>query len=91
FNGVKFWFIRHHFGFQPLSFRHLWLGVIALGAWYLSTLLPALPNYIIDIIVRSTLLTILFVVPVYLLRISEDVNEKVESGLKGILHFLKKT
>ena len=90
FNAVKFWFIRHHFGFQPLSFRHLWLGVIALGAWYLSTLLPALPNYIIDIVVRSALLTALFVIPVYLLKISEDVNEKVESGLKGILHFLKK-
>ncbi|HZK06996.1 MAG TPA: polysaccharide biosynthesis C-terminal domain-containing protein [Bacteroidales bacterium] len=82
FNGVKFWFIRHHFGFQPLSYRHLWLALIAVAAWYLSTLLPALPNYIIDIIVRSTLLTISFVVPVYLLKISEDVNGRVDGVIK---------
>jgi O-antigen/teichoic acid export membrane protein len=85
FNSVKFWFIRHHFGFQPLSFRHLWLGLIALGAWYLSTLMPALPNYIFDIVVRSTLITALFVVPVYALKISEDVNRRIDGVVKHAL------
>lgn len=85
-NGVRFWFIRHNFGFQPLSYRHLLLVLIALGAWYLSTFLPALPNYIFDIIVRSTLLTTLFVVPVYALKISEDMNERIDWAVKFLRH-----
>jgi len=81
FNGLKYLFVYKRFGFQPFVFKHLMLLAVSAGAWYVSTLLPAFSNYIIDIIVRSTLITLLFGVPVYYLDISEDINAKVDSIL----------
>jgi O-antigen/teichoic acid export membrane protein len=81
FNGLKYLFVYKRFGFQPFIFKHVLLIVVSAGAWYVSTLMPALPNYILDIIVRSILITILFALPVYYLNISVDINEKVDSIL----------
>jgi O-antigen/teichoic acid export membrane protein len=81
FNGLKYLFVYSRFKFQPFVFKHVILIVISAGAWYLSTLLPASPNYIIDIIVRSTLITILFGLPVYYLNISEDLNSRLDAIL----------
>jgi len=81
FSALKYVFIYKRFGFQPFIYKHLVLLVVAAFAWYISTLLPALPHYILDIIVRSVIITILFAVPVYYLNISEDINSKVDSIL----------
>jgi len=81
FNGLKFLFVYNRFGFQPFIYKHVLLLAISAGAWYVSTLLPALPNYIMDIVVRSALITLLFGLPVYYLNISEDINAKLDSIL----------
>jgi len=81
FNGLKFLFVYNRFGFQPFIFKHVLLLAISAGAWYLSTLVPALPNYILDIVIRSALITLLFGLPVYYLNISDDINEKIDSIL----------
>jgi len=82
YNGVKFFFLFNKFRFQPFSFKFLLLMIIAIAAYWISTLLPAFSNYIIDIIVRSSLIFVLFSVPVYVLNISEDINERVNIVLK---------
>jgi O-antigen/teichoic acid export membrane protein len=75
---LKFVFIKVRFGLQPFSYRHLLIFAIAAAAWYLSTFIPVMNNYIIDIAVRSFALTVLFVIPVYGLNISEDINNWVK-------------
>jgi O-antigen/teichoic acid export membrane protein len=81
FNGLKFLFVYKRLGLQPFIFRHVILLAISVGAWYVSTLVPPLPNYILDIIVRSAIITILFGLPVYYLNISEDINRKIDDIL----------
>ncbi|MEJ2593578.1 MAG: oligosaccharide flippase family protein [bacterium] len=77
FNGIKFLFLFRKFGLQPFNRKYLLLIVISLAAYGVSLLLPALSNYIVDIIVRSTLITIVFALPAYWLKISDDINDKV--------------
>ncbi|MNH31284.1 hypothetical protein D3C79_916310 [compost metagenome] len=47
----------------------------------LNYLLPALPNFIADIIVRSTLITILYVGAIYWLKLSPEMNELIDKFL----------
>lgn len=84
FNFLKFLFLKIKFGLQPFSYHHLLLFGIAAAAWYLSTFIPALTNYIFDIAVRSFALTVLFVIPVYVLKISEDFNLQLINTLRQI-------
>ncbi len=81
FNAMKFVFIYRRFGFQPFIPKHLVLLLIGIVAWYLSTLLPAFSNFVADIVIRSILITVVFMVPVYFFRISDDVNERINATL----------
>lgn len=82
---IKYIFIYIRFGIQPFSIKHLYISFIAVIAWYFSTFIPAFSNYNIDIVIRSTAITVLFMLPIYYFKISENLNSKVDY----ILHFLQ--
>lgn len=81
YNLVKFGFLYRKFGFQPFTMKFLPLIIIGCCAYYASTFLPQLSNYIVDILVRSLLITTLFMVPVYFFKISSDINKKIDELL----------
>jgi O-antigen/teichoic acid export membrane protein len=84
YNFVKYGFLYKKYGFQPFDLNYVWLILIGLFAYYASTFVPAFSNYIIDIILRSALISILFSAPVYLFKISDDINARVDYTLKKI-------
>lgn len=79
FNLVKYIFIYKKFGLQPFEMKHLYLLLISFAAYYISTLLPVLSHFMLDIVVRSAVIFFAFVLPVYYFNISEDINERVDS------------
>ena len=81
FNFVKYVFLYKKFGLQPFELKHLYLLIIGFAAYYISTLMPVLPHFILDIVIRSTVILFAFGLPVYYLNISEDINERVNSFL----------
>lgn len=82
YNLVKYGFLYKKYRFQPFDLNYVWLILIGLGSYYASTFVPAFSNYIIDIVLRSTFITILFTVPVYYLKISDDINARIEHILR---------
>jgi len=79
YNGLKFIFLYRKYKFQPFSYRHILIVIFAFTAWYLSTVIPAFDHFIVDLIIRSTVIGTLFLVPVYFFKISDDINRKVRS------------
>ena len=84
YNGLKYLLLYKKFKFQPFSFKHIEIVVFAFLAWYLSTFIPVLNHFIWDLIVRSTFLTLAFLVPVYFFRVSEDINQKINQILHQV-------
>jgi len=82
FNFIKFIFLYRKFKFQPFTYHHILLYLIACVAYWISTYVPAFSNYIVDIIIRSAIIFILFAVPVYYFRISDDINQRIDFYLK---------
>ncbi len=78
YNGVKFAFLYSKFGFQPFSIKFPLLILIGFMTYYVSALMPAMDNYILDILLRSLIISVVFMVPVYLFKISTDINSKIE-------------
>ncbi len=80
-NLLRFSFLYYKYGLQPFNLNFVIVAAIGIGAYLITMLLPVLPNFILDIFVRSTILTVLFCLPVYLLKISPDINQKADDVL----------
>jgi len=85
-NTIRIFIIKYKFGMQPFNFIHIKILSIGLLTYLLCSFLPVLENYIFDIIYRSTIISIVFCVPVYLLKLSEDINEFVNALWKRFIH-----
>ena len=83
-NLFRFLYLWYKFKLQPFNLKFILVAVIGISAYFISTLLPVLPSFIIDIFIRSSILTILFCLPIYLLKISPDINEKADEILRMI-------
>ena len=79
FNTTKLAFLYGKFKLQPFSIKTVLLYLIGIAVYFISLLIPKMNNFVVDILVRSTLITVLFMGPVYYLKISEDVNHKIDA------------
>jgi O-antigen/teichoic acid export membrane protein len=75
YNLFKYIFLWRKLNFQAFSWKTLLL--IGLGALTLvfNHYIPTLSNNLLDILVRSSLITLFFGIGVILLKLSEDVNQ----------------
>jgi len=78
YNLFKYIFLWKKFNFQPFNWKTLRLISIGLVTVFLIQFLPPLPNFIIDIAVRSSIISIIFSAAVYFFKLSEDLNLWVE-------------
>lgn len=83
-NVIRYSFIYKKFGFMPFTFGHLTVLVVGLAVYFLSVLLPPFPNFILDIAVRSSSITIVYIATIYLLGLSPDMNQSIQSVMHRI-------
>lgn len=81
-NIMRYLFLYFKFKFQPYNIRFIYVILIGAASYYIASKIPVFSNYIFDILIRSTSMTIMFCLPIYLLRISEDINNKSDEILR---------
>lgn len=74
YNFLRFVFIRLRFGMQPFNNKTVFLILITLASYFISLLIPVFSNFVIDILVRSSAIALMFGVPVLVLHVSEEVD-----------------
>ena len=74
FNLSKLFFLLFKFGMQPFSLKGVWIIGIALLVWYVNTFVPVAGNWLTDGILRTSLISILFLFPVILFKLAPDLN-----------------
>lgn len=83
-NILRFLFLYLKFRLQPFNMKFIIILLIAGAAYLASSTIPPFGNFIADIIIRSSLITLLFGLPVYFLKISGDINQKADQYLRMI-------
>ena len=84
YTGMRFLFLKHRFKLQPYKIQFIYLLIIAGIAYFVGSVLPELNNYILDILYRSFILTLVFALPVYFFGISSDVNDVINNSMKKL-------
>jgi O-antigen/teichoic acid export membrane protein len=90
--GINFctWFyLKYRFKMQPFTYRHLIVILISLVAFFAGNYFWRMPNLYLDIAVRSLFTAIIYTALSYILNISEDLNDKINSVSKKALSFIK--
>ncbi len=82
FNILRYSLILIKFKLQPYNRNHLWAILVGLAVYFVVGFMPEIYNYIIDIILRSLLITILFLGSIFFLNISEDINDLIKKYLR---------
>jgi O-antigen/teichoic acid export membrane protein len=73
-NIARYLFILYRFNLQPYNLRFLVITLIGLASYLSGSLLTEFTNLYLDIIVRSTLITVVFWGLTLIFRISDEVN-----------------
>jgi uncharacterized membrane protein YiaA len=75
FNLFRYLFILIKFNMQPFKIQSLLAIVTGVVVYYLSVwIIPHMQNFIVDTMVRSTFITVLYLPAVYFMKLSEDIN-----------------
>lgn len=74
FNTVKFIFVLKKFKMQPLQSHLLTVIIIAFVSYYCSTFLPNLGGVLSDILIRSAIISSIFISSIYFFKVSADIN-----------------
>ena len=67
-------FIYKKFKIQPFNYKFIILSAVGIISYFVSILIPKLDNLYLDIILRSSLITILYGLLTVVLKISPEVN-----------------
>jgi O-antigen/teichoic acid export membrane protein len=81
FNTFRYVFILMAFNMQPFSYKTPVIILVGLVAYLCASSLPDFSNYLLNIIMRSSAITIVFGLSIYFFNLSEDIN----STIKGFL------
>lgn len=82
FNLAKYLFLYRKYQLQPLNKKYLLVILISLIAYFSGYFLPRMDSYLVDIVLRSSLVGGLYVSISYVLLISTDFNKFVKKQLK---------
>jgi O-antigen/teichoic acid export membrane protein len=81
-NLLRFLFLRIKYNLQPYNLRFVYVILIGLVSFVIAYAIPVRFHYIIDILIRSTVFSLMFLLPVYFFRISADLNKTADQFLK---------
>lgn len=88
YNFCTWFYIKYRFKMQPFSFKHILIIVASFVCYFIGNSIWNIPNIYLDIIFRSAITTFCFVIIIYYLQISLDLNEKIKNYLLK-LHIIK--
>ncbi len=86
YNFSKYLFLLFKYKFQIFTFKHVLLLLAGIIAWLSTEYISPMHSYLLDIFIRSTIISFVYIVLIYWWKISEDINEKINKIVHFIIH-----
>ncbi len=84
FNLARVIFLYIRFRMFPYNMQNLKIVLVTLITLGIASVIPQMDNFIIDIIIRSAVITFVFGLLIYFLRISADINSRIDHVLSTL-------
>lgn len=84
FNLIKLVFIQQKMKMQPFTWKTLWVILIGIASYSIVYFVPTPQNPILAILLKGIIITILYITPIYLLKISPELTNLPKQLLKRL-------
>ncbi|OFX28256.1 MAG: hypothetical protein A2033_06130 [Bacteroidetes bacterium GWA2_31_9] len=84
FNIARYLFLYFKFKMQPFNYKFILVILISIISYFSVYFIPLFDNLIIDIFIRSSIMTIIFSLLTIKSKVSDEINEKVISFSKTL-------
>lgn len=89
YNFLKVIFVWIRFSMQPFDWQIGWVFGIGILVLVLSFQVGTIGNIYLDIFIRSTVITIIYLIPIIILNISKDLNNLAAKTIAEIQNFMR--
>lgn len=87
FNLSKYVFVWIKLGIQPFTYKTVILIIIIGITYWIQWLIPAFSSALLDLSLRSLIITAFFIGPLYLLKVSAEVNHLINGFINKLSRF----
>jgi len=88
FNATKVFYVWERFSMHPLDIRMLPTLLVVAGTLFVSLEIGHITNAYVDILLRSVSITIFYIGIIWMLNLSEDLNNLIRSSFNQIQNLL---
>jgi O-antigen/teichoic acid export membrane protein len=81
-NLLRYLFLYYKYDLQPYNFRFVKVILISGIAYFIAYSIPGKFHFVVDLLLRSTAFSLLFLLPVYFFKISVDLNKYADNVLR---------
>ena len=74
YSGLRVAYLRYRFKYQPFDRNTFYIIILILACFGINFILPSLKNSILDILYRSSVVTIVYIAGIYLFNILEEFH-----------------
>jgi len=85
YNFMSWVYVYYKYKMQPFRWSYIALIAIGLIAYFAGSLTPDFEWYVHTIFTQSAVFTSVFIVLLYLLKFSDDINQTIDNSIKFIL------
>jgi O-antigen/teichoic acid export membrane protein len=78
-------FVKKKFNMFPFNFKYVMTLLFGLAVYFITSIIPFILNVYVDVVMRSLIISVLYILLIFLFRISEDINERIIYVFKRFL------
>jgi O-antigen/teichoic acid export membrane protein len=86
FTLFKVLYVYFKYGMQPFNLRFVYLTGIGFVAYFAVYFIPAMKNLVVDILLRSSMITAIYLVLIITFTISKEINQKAKDILGSVFN-----
>lgn len=89
-NIARYIFVKKTYNLDPYDYTFLFVIGVGLLSYAINLIIPEFNNIYTDGIIRSTIITLVYILLIYILKVSSDFNHSLNKLGNLVLHFFKK-
>lgn len=85
-NTLRLITVYKFFGIHPFSINTLKMIILIVGLTFFAQAIPNVENYILNILIKGSLISLIYIPVVYLSKVSEDINFMIDKVFRALLN-----
>jgi O-antigen/teichoic acid export membrane protein len=81
-NLLRYLFLYYKYNLQPYNFRFIKVVLIGGIAYFIAYTIPGKFHFVVDLLLRSSAFSLMFLLPVYFFKISVDLNKYADNVMR---------